>query len=257
MSPRRVLVTGAAGRIGTAIAERFCREGDTVVGVDFRPDDLESAMKPFVTAGTATTVVADLRDATATDELIPQVWESTGPVDVLVNVAAYIPVDRFIEMTAARWDEVMAVNLRAPMQLTVALARLARDADRTASVVTISSGAATRARPGAAHYTTSKAAVEMMVRNAAIELAPDIRVNAVSPGFVPVDSPVNRVSAEYLRTLTGNPMGRPGHPGDIANAVHWIAGDEASWVTGSVLRVDGGATAGNAALPLQNAGEDW
>jgi 3-oxoacyl-[acyl-carrier protein] reductase len=245
MSYRRVVVTGAAGRIGTAIAGRFCREGDTVVAVDFREADLQAAMKPLVATGAATTVVADLRDVSVTKELIPRVWDTAGPVDVLVNVAAYIPVDRFIDMTAARWDEVMAVNVRAPMLLTGALARRARDAGRTASVVTISSGAALRARPGAAHYTTSKAAVEMMVRNAAIELAPDVRVNAVSPGFINVDSPVN------------HPMGRPGHPDDIANAVYWIAGDEASWVTGSVLRVDGGSSAGNAALPLQNVGELW
>jgi 3-oxoacyl-[acyl-carrier protein] reductase len=257
MSYRRVVVTGAAGRIGTAIAGRFCREGDTVVAVDFREADLQAAMKPLVATGAATTVVADQRDVSVTKELIPRVWDTAGPVDVLVNVAAYIPVDRFIDMTAARWDEVMAVNVRAPMLLTGALARRARDAGRTASVVTISSGAALRARPGAAHYTTSKAAVEMMVRNAAIELAPDVRVNAVSPGFINVDSPVNRVSAEYARALGGNPMGRPGHPDDIANAVYWIAGDEASWVTGSVLRVDGGSSAGNAALPLQNVGELW
>ena len=254
---RTVVVTGAAGRIGTAIAERFARSGDRIVGVDFRAEDLQTAMKPLVATGAATTVVADLRDVPATEDLIPRICDSAGPVDVLVNVAAYIPVDRFIDMTAARWDEVMAVNVRAPMLLTGAVARQARDAGRTASVVTISSGAALRARPGAAHYTTSKAAVEMMVRNAAIELAPDVRVNAVSPGFVHVESPVNRVSAEYARTLTGNPMGRPGRPEEIAHAVHWIAGDEASWVTGSILRVDGGSTAGNAALPLQNVGEDW
>jgi 3-oxoacyl-[acyl-carrier protein] reductase len=257
MSGRNVVVTGAAGRIGAAIVERFCRAGDTAVAIDFRADALEEAMKPLVAAGSVTTVVADLSDAEATDALVPRIWDTQGPIDVLVNVAALIPIDRFVDMTAKQWDLVMGVNVRAPMQLTAALGRRALEAGHNASVVTISSGAALRARPGAAHYTTSKAAVEMMVRNAAIELAPTVRVNAVSPGFVPVNSPVNRVSAEYERTMTGNPMGRPGLPEDIANGVFWIAGDEASWVTGTVLRVDGGATAGAAGLPLQNVGEDW
>lgn len=257
MNSRTVVVTGAAGRIGTAIAERFCRDGDKVVAVDFRADELEAAMKSLVATGSATTVVCDLSDATTAEGLIPRIWDSSGPVEVLVNVAALAPIDRFIDMTAAQWDLVMAVNLRAPMLLTAALARKVREAGGTANVVTISSGAALRARPGAAHYTTSKAAVEMMVRNAAIELAPTIRVNAVSPGFINVGSPINRVSVEYARTMGANPMDRPGHPDDIANAVAWMAGDEASWVTGSVLRVDGGSTAGLSKVPLQNVGEDW
>lgn len=257
MTARNILVTGAAGKIGAAIAQRFGRTGDRVIGVDFRESDLEAAMAVLPAASRAGTVVADLSDLADVERLVPGVWDSHGPIDVLVNVAALIPVDRFIDMTAQAWDQVMAVNLRAPMLLTGALARLVAEAGRTASVVTIGSGAALRARPGAAHYTTSKAGVEMMVRNAAIELAPAVRVNAVSPGFIDVGSPVNRVSAEYAATLGSNPMGRGGHPDDIANAAFWIAGDEASWVTGSVLRVDGGSSAGNAALPLQNVGEDW
>ncbi|GAB2682384.1 SDR family NAD(P)-dependent oxidoreductase [Kribbella swartbergensis] len=257
MSSRRVVVTGAAGRIGTAIAERFCRDGDQVVAVDFRAEELETAMKSLIAAGTATTVVADLGDASTAEDLIPQIWETEGPVDVLVNVAALAPIDRFADLTAAQWDLVMAVNLRAPTLLTAALGRRVLNNGGTANVVTISSGAALRARPGAAHYTTSKAAVEMMVRSAAIELAPAIRVNAVSPGFIDVGSPINRVSAEYARTMGTNPMRRPGHPDDIANAVAWVASDEASWVNGSIVRVDGGSTAGLHSLPLQNVGEDW
>jgi 3-oxoacyl-[acyl-carrier protein] reductase len=257
MTARIVVVTGAAGPIGAAIARRFHADGDTVVAVDNRDQELQHASAPLLAAGRASTRVADLSDAGQTERLLPEIWTDVGPVDVLVNVAALAPIDRFIEMTAARWDLVMAVNLRAPMLLTATLGRLVREAGRTANVVTISSGAALRARPGASHYTTSKAAVEMMVRGAAIELAPDIRVNAVSPGFVHVKSPVNRVSEEYARTLGGNPMGRGGRPEDIAQAVAWMAGEEAEWVTGTVLRVDGGATAGGFALPLQNVGEEW
>ena len=152
-------------------------------------------------------------------------------------------------MTAAAWDRVQQVNVRAPVLLTVALAH----ADRPATVVNISSGAATRARPGAAHYCTSKAALEMATKACAVELAGrGIRVNAVAPGFVEVDSPVNPVTDAYAAAVSANPIGRAGRPAEMAAAVVWLAGDEAGFVTGAVLRVDGGATAGTAELPLHH-----
>ena len=152
-------------------------------------------------------------------------------------------------MTAAAWDRVQHVNVRAPVLLTVALAR----AGRPAAVVNISSGAATRARPGAAHYCTSKAALEMATKACAVELAGrGIRVNAVAPGFVEVDSPVNPVTEDYAAAVSVNPIGRAGRPAEVAAAVVWLAGDEAGFVTGAVLRVDGGATAGTAELPLHH-----
>ena len=114
----------------------------------------------------------------------------------------------------------------------------------------ISSGAAQRARPGGGPYASSKAALEMATRAAALELGRHgIRVNAVSPGFVAVDSAANPVAENYRAVVSRNPLGRPGVPADIARAVRWIAGDEASWVTGEILRVDGGSGTGAADLP--------
>jgi 3-oxoacyl-[acyl-carrier protein] reductase len=256
VTARNVLVTGAAGPIGLAIVDRFLRSGSHVVALDVRDDALAESLSTLKTPGTVDTWTADLSDPRATDDLVPAVWDKHGPIDVLVNVAALAPIDRFLDMTAKQWDLVMGVNVRAPMQLTVALGQKVIEHERTASVVTISSGSALRARPGAAHYTTSKAAVEMLVRNAAIELAPHVRVNAVSPGFIDTRSPVNFASREYARLMGVNPMGRPGRGEDIADAVHWMASEEASWVTGTVLRVDGGSTAGMSTLPLQNVGEE-
>ncbi len=145
------------------------------------------------------------------------------------------------------------VNVRAPVLLTVALAAQGRPA----VVVNIGSGAATRARPGASHYCTSKAALEMATKATAVELADaGIRVNCVSPGFVTVDSPVNPVTDTYRDQVSRNPMGRPGDPAEIAAAVLWLASENASFVTGTVLRVDGGATAGTVrpapALPIHH-----
>jgi NAD(P)-dependent dehydrogenase (short-subunit alcohol dehydrogenase family) len=91
----------------------------------------------------------------------------------------------------------------------------------------------------------------MLTRSASVELGEfGIRVNAVSPGFVDVDSDVNPVTPEYAEAMSINPLGQRGRPENIAAAVHWLASDEAEWVTGTVLRVDGGASAGTTALPL-------
>jgi NAD(P)-dependent dehydrogenase (short-subunit alcohol dehydrogenase family) len=174
---------------------------------------------------------------------------STPTVPHPRHAAGIYPALPLAEMTASAWDRVQHVNVRAPVLLTVAVAA----ADRPASVINVSSGAAIRARPGAAHYCTSKAALEMATKACAVEFAGrGVRVNAVAPGFVEVDSPVNPVTPSYAAAVSVNPLGRAGRPAEIAAAAVWLAGAEAGFITGAVLRVDGGSTAGTTALPLHH-----
>jgi NAD(P)-dependent dehydrogenase (short-subunit alcohol dehydrogenase family) len=162
--------------------------------------------------------------------VVDRAWEQAGPVDVLVNAAGIWPATPLLDMTAQMWDHVLAINTRAPMLATVALARRAVATGRPASVVNLASGAAILARPGAAHYSTSKAALEMLTRSCAVELgAAGIRVNAVSPGFVAGSSQeINPITEEYAAAVSDNALGRIGQPEDVAAAVFFLASAEAA-----------------------------
>lgn len=244
---RHVVITGAAGGIGAQIARRFAAAGSILTLVDVRAEQLAAIAAEL---GDANTMTADLRDPDAVDGLVRDAWQF-APVDVWVNAAGIYPATPFLELTADTWDSVQALNVRAPLLITVGLARTAIAAGHKPVVINISSGAALRARPGAAPYSTSKSALEMVTRASALELGSyGIRVNAVSPGFVEVNSSANPVTDEYAAAVSANPLGRIGQPDDIARAVFWLAGDQAEWITGEVLRVDGGASTGALNLPL-------
>ncbi|GAB3003831.1 SDR family oxidoreductase [Amycolatopsis acidiphila] len=247
---RHVLVTGSAGGIGAAIAARFAADGARLTLSDYRADELSATADALRTEHgvEVAELPGDLADASFAEGLV----DRAGRLDVLVNAAGIYPATPLLEMTAQAWDRVQDVNVRAALLTTVAFGRQGG----SGSVVNISSGAATRARPGAAHYATSKAALEMLTKACAVELgAHGIRVNAVSPGFVTVDSPANPVTEAYAAAVSVNPLGRRGLPVDIAEAVYWLAGEHAAWITGAVLRVDGGSTAGAPSLPLHWDGE--
>lgn len=251
---RHVLVTGAGGGIGAAIAARFAADGCRLTLADFRPQELSDTVARLRAEHDVEIegIDGDLADASFASRLV----DRAGRPGVLVNSAGIYPATPLLDMTAQIWDRVQDVNVRAAMLTTVAFGRSCAEAHLPGVVVNISSGAATRARPGAAHYATSKAALEMLTRACAVELGGSgIRVNAVSPGFVTVDSSANPVTEAYAEAVSVNPLGRRGEPDDIARAVHWLASAEAEWITGAILRVDGGSTAGASRLPLHWAGQ--
>jgi NAD(P)-dependent dehydrogenase (short-subunit alcohol dehydrogenase family) len=249
---QRVLVTGAAGGIGSAIVRRFLEVGGRVALADSDRPRLEEAQKSMGAGERTAAVHLDVRDRVSVESTIERAWEAFGGLDVLVNCAAIYPSHPVLEMEEEDWDAVLDTNLKGPFLLSRSFAlRLVRES-RGGHILNITSGAAKRARRGAAHYCTSKAALEVLTQSFALELAPHgIRVNAVSPGFVEVHSPVNPLSEEYRRAISGSiPLGRSGRPEDIAQAAVFMCSEAAEWITGASLSVDGGSGAGNLMLPL-------
>jgi len=247
------VVTGAASGIGQAIARAYLEEGARVALVDVRPQALDDAVAalPAPLAGRATPLVADVRDGASVSRVLDAAFAAVDP-DILVNAAGVYPSHPFLEMREADWDAVLDTNLKGPYLVGQGFARRLVGAARPGNIVNVTSGAATRARPGAAHYTASKAALNMLTQNMALELAASaIRVNAVSPGLIEVHSEMSPLSDAYMTALVqGIPLGRVGRPEDVARVVLFATSDEAAWMTGSVLSIDGGAGAGNVRIPL-------
>ena len=246
------LVTGAASGIGLAIASAFHVEGAFVVLADRRIEAVESARAGLPDPSKAAAVRLDVTVAEDVDRVMTDSWRERGGIDFLINCAGIYPSDPVLQMEEARWDSVIDTNLKGPFLCSQAFASMCVESGHDGSIVNITSGAARRARPGAVHYCTSKAGLEMLTQGLAIELSSyGIRVNAVSPGFVRVDSEVNPLSKEYEEAISKDiPLGRSGRPEDIAHAALFLCSHEAEWITGSILPVDGGSGAGSSSLPL-------
>jgi NAD(P)-dependent dehydrogenase (short-subunit alcohol dehydrogenase family) len=248
-----VLVTGAAAGtagIGQGIAWAFQKAGARVALGDLRQPALDRTAAALETGVFAQAV--DVRDAAATARFVEAAEQALGPITVAVANAGIYPNTPVLDMAVEEWDRVMETNVRGVF-LTCQAAARRMVARRTAGkIITISSGAYASGRAGAAHYCASKAAVVMFTRVLALELAGQrINVNCIAPGLVKVDSETSPISAEYEAALTKQiPWGRAGTPLDIANAALFLASPFADYMTGEVLAVNGGTSAGRSFLPL-------
>ena len=239
---RRILITGAAGGIGRASAERCLREGAAVALADIDRDRLARTARSLAAMGPVFETCFDVTDAASIRDGVARATGALGGLDGLVNNAGWIAQHRLEELDWSDWDRVHATNLKGPMQVCQAALPALRAADG-AAIVNVASGAGLRPIPQSLAYTTAKAGLVMASRALAEELAPDrIRVNTVCPGPVETDMMRSTLdetgSTEALRSR--NALRRIGAPAEIAPAVAFLLSAEASFITGSTLAVEGG-----------------
>ena len=244
-------MTGAADGIGRGIAAAFARAGDRVAMLDADPGKVERAAAEIEAAGGSVLPLAvDVRDAAAVDRAVEAAVDRHGRLDVAVSNAGVYPNTLVVGMDVAEWDRVLDTNLKGTFLVTRAAARRMIAQGQGGKICTIASGAHRSARVGAGHYCASKAGLVLFSQVLALELAEHkINVNVISPGFVDVgDRP--GVSGEYRAAIErGIPWGRTGTPDDIARAVLFVCSADADFMTGAVVPVDGGSSAGRYNLP--------
>lgn len=239
------VVTGAARGLGREIAMTLGARGYAVAA-----GDIDAAKAGEVAAaitaggGRAAAFHLDVASAAEVATVFPAIAASLGLPTVLVNNAGIYPDDTLLDMTEAQWDRVLDVNLKGTFLCAQFFARMRIAAGGDGAIVNLASTAAFSARIGAGHYSASKAGVVMLTKSLAQELGPHgIRVNAVAPGLIEVDG--ERVTAEYKRNFLPNiPIGRVGQPKDIAELVAFLVSDDAGFINGACVPVDGGFLTG-------------
>ena len=230
--------------------------GAAVVVLDRNSDTGEGVAKRIRnTGGRAVAVSGDVAETATIERMLQRARTEFGRLDILVNNAAIFPLCDFLDIPLDLWDQVFSVNLRAMFQSIQMAGRIMREQGTGGAIVNIASAQAFRPLAGGlAHYNTTKAAVVMLTKSAALELARlKIRVNAIAPGAVdttPANLQTTTLSADSSGFSTGNqivqayiartPLGRAGKPADIGRLVLFLASEAADFITGEVIVADGG-----------------
>lgn len=240
------IVTGSRRGIGKGIAEKLAEAGAKIVISDISQEDCEALCKEIEARFHVQTIAVkcDVSNKAEVDSLIQKTVERFGRIDILVNNAGIFFQKPFLEYTEEDWNKIIDVNLKSVYLCSQAAAKemVKRNYGK---IVNIASIAGIIGYPGAAAYCASKAGIINLTREMALELASHkINVNAVAPGLI--ETPMTKFIIEnrqaFEATLAAIPWKRQGQPSDIANAAHYLASDEADYVTGHTLVVDGGWT---------------
>lgn len=246
---RTVLITGGGTGMGKAAALRLAREGANVVIAGRRPAELQAVADAIMAAGgVARAIPADVADPDQVADLVQQTVATFGALHLAWNNAgvlgAFAPLQ---DMSMASFDEVVVTNLRGVFSCLKYEIAAMLAAGAGGAIVNTSSWTAHGAMPGLAAYAGTKAALDAMMRTAALEVGPhQIRINNVSPGIIatPMASGVLATETAALPFVQQTPLRRIGQPEDVADAVAWLLSDDARFVTGQSLLVDGGFTLG-------------
>ena len=247
---RIAIVTGAGSGIGQASAIRLAEEGAIVICADINGESVNATVKQIIDSGLkAEGRSIDISDSKACTELVDTTAAKFGSVDILVNNAGVNLPGVFHEVTNETIDRTLNVNVKGAMYLTrAALPHMLKN--QRGSIVNMSSVNGLVSEPYLSVYSASKGAIVMFTRGIALDYAKTgIRCNAICPGWV--DTPINHAHAKMLGGLdhvyktidSFQPIGRPGTSREIANVVLFLASDESSFMTGSIVSADGGMTA--------------
>lgn len=239
LTGKTALITGASGGIGEAIAKTLHDQGATIAISGTRREKLEEVASSLNSDRVHITP-CNLSDRTAVTALVGQAEEAMGKVDILVNNAGITKDNLFMRMKDEEWDDVIAVNLTAAFTLMRSAIR-GMMRNRSGRIVNIASISGVIGNPGQPNYSASKAGLVGMSKSLAREIAPrGITVNCIAPGFIatPMTNELNEKQVEMIAQAI--PSGTFGEPDDIASAVLYLSSDEAKYMTGQTLHINGG-----------------
>ena len=239
------LITGASRGIGRGIAEVFAEEGaDVAVNYVDSAQSAEDVARWIRSQGRrATTVKADVANRADVEAMVDRVWSELGPIDILVNNAGIETIVPFLELTDQQWTRLTDVNLRGEWLCSQVFCRRVVAAGRQGNIVNIGSIQAAKVLPGRTHYAPTKLGLEALTRNMSAEMTPlGIRVNCVHPGLIDTDMTAWVMKRPDLLPgiLAQISLGRAGEPREIGTVVAFFASEEASYLTGQSIHVDGG-----------------
>src|SRR5215211_3860776 len=245
---RVIIVTGGGSGLGRVLAHRFAAEGAAVVVADIvRGRAVVVAEEILDEGGDSLAQTTDVTDASEVKAMVEATREAFGPVDVLINNAAKATDADFLSLREGAWDQDVAITLKGPFLCSQAV--LPDMMQNGSGVILNISSVNALGYYGNEAYSAAKAGIISLTRRLAVRYGPSgIRVNAIAPGTLrtPAWEQRRRKNPEVFERLTRwYPLGRVGEPEDVAGAALFLASDEAAWITGAVLPVDGGLTAGN------------
>jgi NAD(P)-dependent dehydrogenase (short-subunit alcohol dehydrogenase family) len=248
LEDKRILITGGAGGIGTAMAARFLEEGSRVIVLD--RDEMALDRLRDQLPGLSGSIIADVTDPDDVERAFQELDDLVGGLDVLINNAGISIRHGFLDISPQEWRQVMDVNLNGVFFVAQQAARRMLAGDGGV-ILNMGSTNGLMGYPYYAAYNTSKAGVIELTRSMALELAPTVRVNAVCPGWILTPMQEAEYTPEMRRLFAAKvPLQRLGRPEDVAALFAFLASDDAAFITGQYFVIDGGEIAGGLASQL-------